>query len=396
MAHTFEIRFARSAGFAAMLEAPSNSFRWTGSGRLSIDASGISVALKRGLSSLLIRNRMRRIPAANLKEVFREGESLRVEFATDKSARVSLQFWAHDRDTAAQIVSLLPTTRTFELEESAARKEFRINRHSATLLAAAVALAICGAMALRYNREIPSTGADSPVVAASAPARRAPLPAVEHDPASAQPVPAGNVGSAPAATPRASNAASPIDVPARPPVPLTLESLAATWWEYQSPSLAAPGSPSDVVGPAFSPARISPAGEGPVVPVPAGTSSWNFALRQLALFGSESDDLAAGFRADMDASFNRRITREEFLSRLATYEQGWWDVTFRILDSDEFSDPGLSDLRSTLLACARYQRHFLALYAEGVRANDQATIRRALAERARAGELDRRARRFID
>ena len=42
MAHTFDIRFARSAGLAALLEAPENAFRWKGAGLLRIDAQGIS------------------------------------------------------------------------------------------------------------------------------------------------------------------------------------------------------------------------------------------------------------------------------------------------------------------------------------------------------------------
>ena len=48
MAHTFDIRFARTEGMAALFEAPANRFRWKGAGKLSIDAEGISIAVKRG------------------------------------------------------------------------------------------------------------------------------------------------------------------------------------------------------------------------------------------------------------------------------------------------------------------------------------------------------------
>src|SRR5688572_32865876 len=83
MAHTFEIRFARSAGLAGLFEAPGNSFRWKGAGRLSIDAQGISIAVKRGLTNLLSRRRSHRIAAAELTEVYREGDALRLEFGSD-------------------------------------------------------------------------------------------------------------------------------------------------------------------------------------------------------------------------------------------------------------------------------------------------------------------------
>ena len=118
MAQTFDIRFARSAGLAALLEAPENRFRWKGGGLLRIDAQSISFAVKRGLLALFAGKRTRRIPAGNLKAVYREGDALRVEFQADEAARVVLPFWADDRDAAAQIVRLLPTSQTVEIEDS--------------------------------------------------------------------------------------------------------------------------------------------------------------------------------------------------------------------------------------------------------------------------------------
>src|SRR5262245_43430383 len=73
MAHTFDIRFAHGVGL------------------LSIDAQGLSVA-PRGLLAWLSRRPSRRIPAASLKEVYREGDSLRVEFATADNPREVLPF----------------------------------------------------------------------------------------------------------------------------------------------------------------------------------------------------------------------------------------------------------------------------------------------------------------
>jgi hypothetical protein len=118
MANTFDIRFARTAGLAALFEAPANRFRWKGAGRLSIDAEGISIAVKRGLLSWFAR-RSRRIPAGDITEVYREGDALRLEFGT-AAAREVLPIWAAGSDTAAEIVKLLPTSRTVELEQSPA------------------------------------------------------------------------------------------------------------------------------------------------------------------------------------------------------------------------------------------------------------------------------------
>src|SRR5689334_17224820 len=72
MARTFDIRF----------DAAANSFGWSGGGKLSVDTQGMSFALKRGIASLLARSRSQRIPADRIIEVYREGDALRVEFAT--------------------------------------------------------------------------------------------------------------------------------------------------------------------------------------------------------------------------------------------------------------------------------------------------------------------------
>jgi hypothetical protein len=113
MAHTFDIRFARSAGIQGFLEAPANSFRWKGSGTLRIDAAGISFAVRRGILSLKSR---KRIEAAHLEQVYREGHALHLTFASKDHPRASISCWAADAGTAAEIVGLLPTRRTIELD----------------------------------------------------------------------------------------------------------------------------------------------------------------------------------------------------------------------------------------------------------------------------------------
>ena len=111
MAQTFDIRFARSAGLAAMLEVPENAFRWKGGGLLRIDAQGISIGLKRGLLALLGGKRTQRIPTENLRAVYREGDALRVEYQTGKSARVVLPFWADDREPPRRSCGCCPPAR---------------------------------------------------------------------------------------------------------------------------------------------------------------------------------------------------------------------------------------------------------------------------------------------
>ena len=130
---TFDIRFARSAGLAGLFEAPANEFRWKGAGQLSIDASGISIAVKRGLLTLFARATHRAAsPTNSLIEVYREGNALRLEFSTQDSPRTVLPVWVSDRDAAAQIVTLLPTERSVELEDVAPASTAQISDRSTT------------------------------------------------------------------------------------------------------------------------------------------------------------------------------------------------------------------------------------------------------------------------
>ncbi len=158
MAQSFDIRFAKSGGIAALFEAAENSFGWRGDGRLSIDAQGMSFALKRGIASLLAhpRPRSQRIRAESIKDVYREGESVRIEFTTDENPRAILPFWTRDRDTAAQIVQLLPTSRTIELENGADQvRERKMAPRTPLMLALAMVLVVAsGALFLRNRHPV--------------------------------------------------------------------------------------------------------------------------------------------------------------------------------------------------------------------------------------------------
>lgn len=412
MAQTFDIRFARSAGLAAMLEAPSNSFHWTGNGSLSIDAQGISVAVKRSLMSLLAGNRTRRIPAADLKEVFREGEALRVEFATNNTARASLRFWANDRDTAAHIVRLLPTSRTVELEESAAVGGYRFNRRIAAALGLALAV-IAGAIAtisLDHPRLTTGTGVTGGGASSSEAAAFEPGPVQE-------PLLAADAAATQSADEPAARGALPADYApaeitgasgtttrdaATRDITSTLDRMpspTATGLADPEPPLSSTASQLSRDVPAITPPLLpaEPAVTDPsVTPIPRGTPSFNRALRQLALFGSESDDLLGEYDDDLNRFRAGQIGQLAFLMRLATLEQRWLGVTYRIQEAEDFTDPLLVDLRATLLACARERRYFLTSFSKGTATRDQQSLKSALEHQALAVDLYQKSRRYLD
>src|SRR5688572_22947610 len=105
MTHTFDVLF----------EASRNSFGFSGGGLLRIDESGVDFVASRAWLPLPFLRRTQRVDAARLAEVIREGQSLRVEFTRDDRDRGVVPFRVVDRETAAEIVRLLPTTRTIEI-----------------------------------------------------------------------------------------------------------------------------------------------------------------------------------------------------------------------------------------------------------------------------------------
>ena len=173
LSHTFDIRFAPSAGLAALLAQPSNTLRWKGSGRINIQPGAITIAVNRGLLS---QGGTRRIAAGQLREVYREGNAVRLEFSGADNSREILPLWADDREVAAEIVRLLPTERTVEVELPARAPKFRPDpRAFGGLLA--LAIVIVGAVVGLRRSEV----APPPVTAA---------PEVEAAPVEARPAPA--------------------------------------------------------------------------------------------------------------------------------------------------------------------------------------------------------------
>jgi hypothetical protein len=147
--HTFEIRFARSQGLAGLFEAPANSLGWRGAGRLSIDPQGIRIAMRRGLLTLFSRASLR-FSTESLTEAYREGDSLRLVFKSNDKSEV-LPVWTRGGDQAAELVKLLPTLRTVELDDVTTTHHFRPDWRMVSL--AVVALVVAGGAALSLHQK---------------------------------------------------------------------------------------------------------------------------------------------------------------------------------------------------------------------------------------------------
>ncbi len=343
MAQTFDIRFARSVGLTALLEVPLNRFRWKGGGHLRIDAKGISIGVKRGILALFGAGHTQRISNENLRAVYREGEALRVEYDTAESKRIVLPFWAGDSGTAAQIVRLLPTNQTVEIEHSTeapgARKP-RADRRVLLTIGVTLAAGIAALWTTSLRTTPPVEGAD----------------------------------------------AQQVEKPLPPPVAGTAPPSSAA-------AMAPPGAAMPVE--AFDSIPEVTSSEVAVIPISRGTLSHDIAVRELAAFERDAASLESDYRLAHKQLMTGEMSPDDFAERLEEFEMRWWKVTFRIYDSKQLEDPALLELRRVLLGAARRWRNFLSEYAEGLRSRDQVMIAGPLAEVARAQEMRARARRFV-
>lgn len=109
------VRFTSTSGLIAPVRKPLNSFRWVGPGTLHFSEQGVLVTAKR--STLLgPRQTKRFIPAAEIRDVYREANAVQVYLRGARNPYFRL--WAQDAATAAQIVALLPTRHTIEFESA--------------------------------------------------------------------------------------------------------------------------------------------------------------------------------------------------------------------------------------------------------------------------------------
>jgi hypothetical protein len=417
MAHTFDIRFARSGGITALFHAAGNSFGWKGDGRISIDAQGVNVVLKRGLASLLARRRAHRISAENIKEVYREGEALRVDFSTGDQARASLPFWVRDPDTAARIVQLLPTTRTVEMEQSPGElRERAMPRRAPQMIWTAALMAVIagGALFLRYLRPepaapvelSPASDATATIEAPVADAGNTAAPAVPLDSAEGPPVSTSSAatGSTPTAEPTrytapeearklAMLAEDPIDWTSPPPSSrrATAEAMAR---EARMARLGFEGEP-DVDG--FVPMEL-PEIHVPdvVIPIRQTTLAYSTAREMLAAFDAGAGKLIERYRDERQDFDERRLDARTFANHLDALEIRWRSLSDGMLGDRKYDDPAIGAMRGTLLIVAVQQRVFLGGYAAGLRTGDPDRIERAFRELALADDAMARARAYVN
>ena len=385
MTQTFDIRFARSAGLAAMLEVSENAFRWKGGGLLRIDAQGISIGLKRSLLALFGGNRTQRILAENLRAVYREGDALRVEYQSGESARVVLPFWAKDRDAAAQIVRLLPTSQTVEIEDANNLAKPRTDWRVLLMFGVALAAVAVGMWAV-YQRNNLAVAVDPAPISDAAEPIEVPAPPRTPD------VAAQNIETSAKPAPSTSSNARRVEAPAFPlnaslPNPATRPA-------YSEPTEASvPSNPRDSpavskstpsaaasTGEASPPAlRVRATAEG-LVPIVPGMPAYEAARRQIDLFMAESRTLRGYFEDARYAASSQRF---------AEIEKLWWKVTVRVSNSPDFEDPALRHLQEIELAVSRAWRRAFAFY------GDPSLLVSADAEVDFAEMLEARARQFV-
>jgi hypothetical protein len=354
MAQTFDIRFARSAGLAGFLEAPANEYRWKGAGSLSIDAQGISIAVQRGLLSLFARQRSRRITANNLLEIYREGDALRLEFSTAESARIVLPFWVRDSNAGAEIVRLLPTQRSVELEESpSSARRYRFDRRlGALLLAGAVALGFGVLMLQRYSAPPLLTEAGDRGPAGGELIGQTAAPDANQASDVETKTSTGSPRANPGDATRAPAAGTPTGVGVSMPVePIELDPPALPDPMDSRNTVADPMPVLETVESAYAihPVIVAVRSPDGVIPIVPGDPAYAAARKELDLFLAE---LAAN--------------------------RNWWEVTTRIHNNAELDNPALWGLRDIELAISRSHR------------GSHSAFDRELAER-----LEARARQFV-
>jgi len=143
----FHVRFTPESGPSSA--APTNSFRWIGWATLHIGAQGVLVAARRRGWMGIHRRERRFFPSAEIRNVYREGGTVKVELSDGPTGPQSFLFWPGDLKTAATIVALLPTINTVEIDApSPSEGAAPVGRRRTTLWILAVsAVAVTGLIA---------------------------------------------------------------------------------------------------------------------------------------------------------------------------------------------------------------------------------------------------------
>lgn len=350
MAQTFDIRFARSAGLAGLFEAPANTFRWKGAGRLSIDASGISIAMQRGLLTFFARTQSRRIATNNVTHVYREGNALRLEFSTRESTRAVLPFWVSDRDAAARIVTLLPTQRSVEVEDSdGPTRKYRIDRKLVAVLV--VGAVMLGAVALTLSRYLAED------LAAPHAEEAQPFAPPEFQDSTAVPEASVALTEVGPPTPESRTPATHAVSEYRGTRHLDPAQTPAPSKEARTESVATNAEAQDGAA-EYSSARAEHTAAAATVAVAHGKTARDIAIEQLSLFRAESNILYGEYLYAIDS-----LAYE----RLEAIEARWLLVTSRIVNTREFASGEFYALREMELAISRSWRDYLRIHAASLR-----------------------------
>ena len=143
--HVFPVRFSPTLDLSGLLRRPQNSYRWVGQGSLLVDEHGVRVTARR-LSLLGLYRTVHFILPTEIREVYREGDSIRIDLQTG-TRHIYFRFWAESAGAAAEIVRRLPTSRTIELEGPAWNSGGSSSDAYRSALWLALAVALVGSLA---------------------------------------------------------------------------------------------------------------------------------------------------------------------------------------------------------------------------------------------------------
>jgi hypothetical protein len=352
MKRTFDIRFARHSGLAALFEASTNSFRWKGPGRLRIEDQWLVFVRSRFFSWPFARL-LHRIPTAALSSVYREGDSLRLEFGG--SPQLVVPIWARDRAEAAEIVRLVPTDRTVEVDRAEARPTSPSGRGS-RLIWVALGMVIGGVLTMALMRHhYPAADALIAPDAGSSPS----VSSVARF--TSEPVPASN-GSATGAVPEGERRGSPI--------PST------------RPTDAAPPLEAGADG-----ARMAFGTSGESANRDAPLASYVLGEPYVAIAPPRSDFFRAEALALRSDYIYGRTPPADLVRR-------WWGLSERLYNTPEFDDVHLRTLVDAQLGVSLNWRASLVNYEEALGSGDRARIEAARTDLEAASELTDRVVKF--
>ncbi|HET9864196.1 MAG TPA: hypothetical protein VFP37_12175, partial [Steroidobacteraceae bacterium] len=309
---------------------------------------------------------------------------------------------ASNRETAAQIVQLTPTSRTFEVEsEPAGSPAKRKTRLRFAPLGVGTMLLIAALTLLFMKRP-----AVDEVVASATPPPPMSVPVTVSE-SEAMPVPQADEADVPevridaaGGEPITADEARKLAILAEDPVDWTQPPATFVGIDAEPESRGAiapqPAAPLDDAG--FVPMEVPDydvSGGDTVTPIPPGTLTRRAASELLAQFSADAATLSRNFQITRGRFGAGELQARAFAEQLDVLADAWVALNRRLLQDRKYADAALDGLRATLISVLIRQYRFLTGYAAGLRANDQAAIERAFLEQARAGQLMQRAQRFV-